>query len=144
MGIISLHPSYALAMRRKIASFLPCLYKPLPHVYIAGQRAECAPARRPFLRKWEEIIHETRLYPANDDLQPQSGRGTERSAHVGRGPPAVRARQEVHSRNRRSDVGRIRKARREKDRPLELYAGTARGAAEGQGQGQGGRPVELL
>ena len=28
-------------------------------------------------------------------------------------------------------------ARREEDRPLELYAGPARGAAEGQGQGQG-------
>ena len=28
--------------------------------------------------------------------------------------------------------------------PLELYAGTARVPAEGQGQGQGRRPVELL
>src|SRR5215210_338594 len=144
MGIASLHPSYTLAMRRKIASFRPCLYKPLPRVYIAGQRAECAPARSTFLRKWEEIIHETRLYPANDDLQSQSGRRTQRFAHVGRGPAAVRARQEVHPRDRRSDVGRIRKARRKKDRSLELYAGAARGAAEGQGQGQGSRPVELL
>src|SRR3954454_5881871 len=58
------------------------------------------------------IIHETRLYPAYHDLQPQSGRGTERPADVGAGPSAVRARQEIHPRNRRPDVGRIRKARR--------------------------------
>src|SRR3954470_23175296 len=48
------------------------LYKPLPGVYIAGQRAlsarpqnNCANGR---------ILHETRLYPADHDLQPQSGR----------------------------------------------------------------------
>src|SRR3954465_9937635 len=87
--------------------------------------------------------NETRLYPADDDLQPQSGRGTERSAHVGPGPPAVRARQEIHPRNRRPDVGRIRKARREEDRSLEFYARTTRLPAEGQGQGQGRRPLEL-
>src|SRR3954454_14711938 len=119
-------------MRRKISRLRARLCKGLPAVYIAGQRAECAPARSTFLRKWEEIIHETRLYPANDDLQSQSGRRTQRSAHVGPGPAALRARQEVHPRNRRPDVGRIHQARREKDRPLELYARTACGAAEGQ------------
>src|SRR6185312_13154152 len=108
-------------MRRKIAALRPRLYKPLPAVYIAGQRAECAPARSTFLRQWEEIIHETRLYPANDDLQPQSGRGTQRLADVGRSSSAVRARQEVHSRNRRSDVGRVHAAGRGQEGPLELY-----------------------
>src|SRR5882724_5803363 len=100
----------------KSRPFRACLYKPCPPVYIAGQRAECAPARSTFLRKWEEIIHETRLYPANDDLQPQSGRRTQRSQDVGRRPSAVRARQEIHPRDRRSHVGRVRKARREEDR----------------------------
>src|SRR6476660_1601939 len=96
------------------------------------------------LRKWEEIIHETRLYPANDDLQSQSGRRTQRFAHVGRGPSAVRACQEVHPRDRRSDVGRVHEAWRRQEGPLELYGGTARGAAEGEGQGEGRGPVELL
>ena len=131
-------------MGGKSRPFRRALVQALPAVYIAGQRAECAPARSTFLRKWEEIIHETRLYPANDDLQSQSGRRTQRSAHVGRGPSAVRTRQEIHPRDRRPDVGRIRAARRGQEGPLELYAGTARGAAEGQGQGQGRRPVELL
>ena len=103
---------YALATRRKIARPSRACTSPSLAVYIAGQRAERAPARSTFLRKWEEIIHETRLYPANDDLQSQSGRRTQRSAHVGRGPSAVRARQEVHPRDRRPDVGRVRAARR--------------------------------
>jgi len=119
------------------------LYKPLPGVYIAGQRANRAPADKRSAQMGG-IIHETRLYPAYHDLQPQSGRGTERSQNVGAGASAVRARQEIHPRNRRPDVGRIRKARREKDRSLELHARAACVSSEGQGQGQGSRPLELL
>src|SRR5882672_6632518 len=123
-----------LPMARKIAA-LPraCTSPALPSTLPANE-----PSARPQtddLRKWEEIIHETRLYPANHDLQRQSGRGTQRFAHVGRGPSAVRARQEVHPRDRRPDVGRIRAAWRGQEGPLELYTRAARGAAEGQGQG---------
>ena len=88
--------------------------------------------------------NETRLRAPHHHLQPQPGRRTQRPAHVGKGPAAVRPRPAVHPRNGRADGGRVLPAWREEDRPLELYAGPARGAAEGQGQGQGSRPLELL
>ena len=86
----------------------------------------------------------THLRAAHDRLQPQPRRRAQRSAHVGRGPAALRPCQEVHPRHRRPDVGRVLPARREQDRSLEFYARPDRGAGEGQGQGQGGRPVEFL
>ena len=95
------------------------------------------------LARWEEImkhayIPRTTTYNLNPGEELNDLRMSDEVAS------AVRARQEIHPRNRRPDVGRIRKARREEDRPLELYAGPARRAAEGQGQGQGSGPVELL
>ena len=86
----------------------------------------------------------THLYSPHHQLHPQSRRRAQRPPDVGPGPAALRPRQEIHPRNRRADVGRVRQGRRRQGGSLELYAEAARGAGEGQGQGQGGRPVELL
>src|SRR4051794_18709930 len=135
----SVLPRRGKSPRFSCACASPALASTLP-----ANEPERAPADRCVLRKWEEINRETRLYPANDELQSQSGRRTQRFADVGRGPSAVRARQEVHPRDRRPDVGRVHKARREEDRSLEFYTRTAGMPSEGQGQGERSRAVELL
>src|SRR6202012_3422986 len=97
------------------------LYTPLAAVYIAAQAERALVQARQQTTARTGEIHETRLRAANHDLQPQPRRRAQRFADVGRGPAAVRAREEIHLRNRRSDVGRVLSARRKQKGSLELY-----------------------